>query len=133
MDVDRQLRNVLVPASAVAVISLSCLQTCTAQTRRYEPPSPTLSPYLNLTLPNNGGIPNYYAFVRPRVQQRALNLQEQALTRRNAAEIQTLTNEIQRGEVPAAQTGTGSWFMIPGTRSTYLDTTRYYPAVSVRR
>jgi hypothetical protein len=130
MEVRQRLRKLLALAIAAAAISLAC-QNCVAQVRRYEPQTPTLSPYLGLSLFNNGSVPNYYAFVRPRLQQRALNLQEQALTRQNAGQIQRLENDVQRGIVPVAQTGTGSWFLTPGTRTTYLDTTRYYPAANV--
>ena len=126
-----RFRRVLVPACVTAAISLSCLQTSVAQVQRYEPQTPTLSPYLGLTLFNNGGVPNYYAFVRPRLQQRSLNLQQQAFTSQHGEEIQRLQNDVQRGVVPVAKTGTGSWFMTPGTRSSYLDTAHFYPRVNV--
>ena len=128
MAIRHRLLSVLTPACVVAVIGLSFLQTCTAQVRRYQPQTPTLSPYLNLTLFNGGGLPNYYAFVRPELQQRAFDRQQQALTRQHGETIQRLENDVQRGITPIAETGTGSWFMIPG-KTTYLDTTRYYPAV----
>jgi hypothetical protein len=81
-----------------------------------------------LTLFNGGGLPNYYAFVRPELQQRAFNRQEQALSRQQGEAIQRLENDVQRATTPIAATGTGSWFMTPG-KTTYLDTTQYYPAV----
>ena len=35
---------------------------------RYEPRTPTVSPYLNLLRTDPGGVPNYYSLVRPRVE-----------------------------------------------------------------
>jgi hypothetical protein len=133
MRISHRRRRLLLSAGAVAAVSLACLPTCVAQVRRYEPNTPTLSPYLGLTLFNNGGVPNYYAFVRPRQQQRSFNLQQQALAQRQAGEIQQLDYDVQRGIVPVAQTGTGSWFFTPGARTTYLDTSQYYPQVQVGR
>jgi hypothetical protein len=133
MRISHRRRRLLLSAGAVAAVSLACLPTSVAQVRRYEPNTPTLSPYLGLTLFNNGGVPNYYAFVRPRQQQRSFNLQQQALAQRQAGEIQQLDYDVQRGIVPVAQTGTGSWFFTPGTRTTYLDTSQYYPQVQVGR
>ncbi len=117
---------------------LFCIGTdavCSAQVRRYQPRTPTVSPYTDLVRFNNGSLPNYYAFVRPHVNQRAFNLQEQALRQRQAGALHRLQNDVQRGQQPAAPTGTSSWFMTPGSRSTYLDTSGYYPrtAIGVRR
>jgi hypothetical protein len=130
-------RNALLAATAAAT-SLIYSPTCQAQVRRYAPQKPTLSPYLGLTLFNNGSVPNYYAFVRPRQQQQAFNVEQQALiaqqqavSLKHAGAIQGLETDVQRGLAPAAKTGTGSWFMNPGTRSTFLNTSQYYPAVNL--
>ena len=133
MRTSHPLRRVMLSAGAVAAVSFASLPTSVAQVRRYEPSTPTLSPYLGLTLFNNGGVPNYYAFVRPRQQQRSFNLQQQALAKQQAGEIQRLDNDVQRGIAPVAQTGTGSWFFTPGLRTSYLDTSEYYPQVQVGR
>ncbi len=85
-----------------------------------------------LTLFNNSGVPNYFAYVRPRQEQQSINLQQQAIARRQSREIQRLDNDVQRGVVPVGQTGTGSWFYTPGTRSSFLNTSEYYPQVNVR-
>lgn len=106
--------------------------TCSAQVRRYQPRTPTVSPYNNLVGVNNSALPNYYAFVRPKLLQRAFNLQEQALRQQQAGSLRRLQNDVQRGLQPVAPTGTGSWFMTPGSRSTYLDTSGYYPSTVVR-
>jgi hypothetical protein len=132
MIVLHRLRSILVLACTLILICVTCLQTCNAQVRRYQPQTPTLSPYLNLTLANRGGLPNYYAFVRPELHQQALNQREQALTRQQGQTIQRLENDVQRGTAPIAETGTGSWFMTYGTRSPFLDTSNYYPEIHLR-
>jgi hypothetical protein len=143
MHTRQRLRGVLVAAIAAAAISLCCQQTCLAQNiPHYAPRKPTLSPYLGLTFSNFGGVPNYYAFVRPRQQQQAINAQQQALgaqqqvlTEKHAAQIEKLASgqtAVQGGAVPVAKTGTGSWFMT-GTQKTYLDTSDFYPKPTGRR
>jgi hypothetical protein len=106
--------------------------TCSAQVRRYQPRTPTVSPYNNLVGVNNSALPNYYAFVRPKFNQRAINRQEQALRQQQAGSLRRLQNDVQLGLQPAAPTGTGSWFMTPGSRSTYLDSSSYYPRAILR-
>ena len=60
------------------------------QMLRYQPNSPTVSPYLNLTRFNNGGLPNYYSLVRPLSQQRALDTRETSLRQQQQNRIQQL-------------------------------------------
>ena len=119
------------PKFVLAIFSaglyLSCGHEVAAQVARYQPQSPTISPYLNLTRFNNGGLPNYFALVRPQIQQRQVNLQEQARLRQNERQIVTLQNEVQQGITPAGPTGSNSWFMTPGKQATFLNTSRYYP------
>lgn len=97
------------------------------QVARYQPRTSTVSPYLNLGRFNSGGLPNYYALVRPQIQQRQFNAQAEGLARAQQAEINRMEYQLQRGQQPAGMTGTGSWFMTPGTQSSYLDTSRFYP------
>ena len=120
------LRTLSQLALAALVVIVSA-EIGAAQVRRFQPRSPTVSPYLNLTRFNNGAIPNYYSLVRPQLDQRQINLQEQEIRRRQAGQIAQLTNQVQQGLQPVAATGTGSGFMIQGTRSTFLDTSRFYP------
>lgn len=112
--------------AAALVCFLLMDSPCSAQVAKYQPSSPTVSPYLNLTRFNGGGLPNYYALVRPRIQQREFNLREQALRREQTQEILRIDNELTRGFETSSGTGTGSWFQVPGQRSSYLDTSRYY-------
>ena len=143
MDLGERLQRVLVVVIAATAISLGCQQTCLAQTiPHYAPKKPTLSPYLGLTFTNFSGVPNYYAFVRPRqqqlavnAQQQALNAQQQTLTEKHGGAIEKLESGQQGilgGAVPIATTGTGGWFMT-GAEKTYLDTSAYYPKSTVRR
>jgi len=106
--------------------------TCSAQVRRYQPATPTVSPYLNLSRFQNGAIPNYYTYVKPALRQREINRQERAFRRQQTGSLRRLQNDVQLGLRPAATTGTGSWFMTPSTRSTYLDTSDYYPGTIFR-
>ena len=112
---------------AVALVGLSISDRCSAQVARYQPPTPTVSPYLNLTLFNNGGLPNYYALVRPQIRQREFNQQQQALLQQQSRQLVALQNDVVRGQQIPSSTGTGSWFLIPSQRTNYLDTTRYFP------
>ena len=101
--------------------------TCSAQVRRYQPATPTISPYHNLYRFNDGrSLPNYYSLVRPELQQRAINRREQALSRQQGKALQQLQNDVQRGLQPVAPTGKGSWFMIQGSKSTFLNSSGYF-------
>lgn len=120
------------PTQLVLALSLVglCLvggQECAAQVARYQPNTPTLSPYLNLSRFNNGGLPNYFALVRPQIQQRQVNLQQQALINRQERQIVRLQNEVQSGITPAGPTGSNSWFMIPGNQTSFLNTSQFFP------
>lgn len=120
---------------AVVLAVLGCVEchtSCFAQVARYQPRTSTVSPYLNLGRFNGGGLPNYFALVRPQIQQRQINVQSQALARRQATEITRLQNEVQQELVPAGMTGNGSWFMTQGTQSSYLRTGRFYPDPLIR-
>lgn len=96
------------------------------QVRRYRPQTPTVSPYLNLLRFNDSGLPNYYGLVRPELRQRSFNNRIRATTRQQAIRIGRLQNDFQRNRLSIAPTGTGSWFMNPGSRSTFLQPSRFY-------
>jgi hypothetical protein len=127
---DMKSHDSLRQRALATIVCFACLagwENCSAQVARYQPSTPTVSPYLNLTRFNGGGLPNYYALVRPQIQQRDFNLRGRALQNQQTREIVTLQNEVTRGLEPSSATGTGSWFQIPGTRTSVLDTRRYYP------
>ena len=104
-----------------------------AQVRRYEPSRPTVSPYLNLfRRENNPYLPNYHSFVRPLQQQHQANqLQQQALQQQSRAlqQLQSQVQQVEQGRATGplvAPTGKGSWFLQQGSRSTFLNTSRFY-------
>ena len=105
-----------------------------AQVTRYEPATPTVSPYLNLFQSNrtNAAIPNYYSLVRPlqiqnqtnQIQQRILQQQGGALTKVED-NLQQLEQRQRTGQ-SLVPTGHGGWFGNPGTRTKFLNTSTYY-------
>lgn len=95
-----------------------------AQVRRYAPNTPTISPYLNLTRNNGGGLPNYYSLVRPQMQQQDFDRQQAAKQQVQGQKIMTLQDEVQAGLTP---TGKGAGFMNFGTRHSFGDTTGRFP------
>lgn len=84
---------------------------------------PTISPYMNLYREENDaeGAPNYFAFVRPQMEQNAAN-------RAQHDELQRLTRQVQgRGRAPAApqqyqSTATSG----RSTPARYMDTAQFY-------
>jgi hypothetical protein len=113
--------------SLIVALSLAAAKDCCAQVARYQPRSPTTSPYLNLTRFSGGGINNYYALVRPLNNQRAFNQQEQALRIEQGRKLVRLQNEVTRGLEPNSITGTGSWFQTPESNQKFLNTRQFYP------
>ncbi len=95
--------------------------------RSYRPSRPTVSPYLNLLRTNTSGLPNYYSLVRPMEKQRQLNMHEQSMRRKQAVTLGRLEQGVQTNRAAIGGTGIGSRFMNQGTRSTHLNTGRYYP------
>lgn len=108
---------------------------CSAQELlRYQPSSPTVSPYLNLGRFNTSGLPNYYTLVRPLNRQRQVNTQAQRLQRQQGAALQRLERAVQPNlVVPQVSTGTSSQFLNSGSRAVYRDTRQFYPPVILRR
>lgn len=125
------MRLPLTQALLVGVL-LALGQECSAQVARYQPQTSTISPYLNLNQFNFGGVPNYYALVRPQLQQQQFNRQQQLLNTSQGRVIYRLQNDVQRGLTPASATGSGSWFMAPGTQAKFLDSSHFYPEPNFR-
>jgi len=101
---------------------------------------PTVSPYINLFNNNQGGVNNYFSFVRPMQQQQRLNQQQY---NQNARLQQQLYNPqgqfgapITLGpQVGGPQTmlrpgnqGTG----MPSTAATFFNYSHYYPVPQQR-
>jgi hypothetical protein len=101
---------------------------------RYQPRTSTVSPYLNLGRFNGGGLPNYYALVRPQIQQRQFNTQAARVAQLQQAEIVSLQTQASQGlSSQGVQTGNNSWFMTPGTEHNFLNTSQFYPQKMPRR
>ena len=114
-------------------------ETCEGQQRRYQPSSPTVTPYLNLSRFNTGGLPNYYSLVRPQQQQRSFNARETALRQQQQRRLDQQQRRLDQVNTTLETrqtiepTGKASWFMYPGSRQSFLNTSRYYPPVRVGR
>ena len=121
----RSLRAVCLLVAAL----LGCVwltESCIAQVKRYQPKSPTVSPYLNLTRTNTSAVPNYYSLVRPQQIQRAINQQEQALRQRQAGALQRLRNDVQVGLLPITPTGKSAQYGDAGRKYYFRDSTQFY-------
>jgi len=116
----------------VLLLTVWASDICFAQVGRYQPATPTVSPYLNLTRRRTGAFPNYYAYVKPILRQREINRRDQALRQQQAGSLRRLQNDVQLGLQPTAATGISGKFMFQGSRSTYLDTLYYYPGRPIR-
>ena len=90
---------------------------------RYQPPTPTVSPYLNLLRPE-GPIPNYYALVRPLQRQEQFNRQTMAFQERQAQEVERLQRQFAQPQV--LPTGTAGWFFDEGRQPPFGNTSHYY-------
>jgi hypothetical protein len=96
-------------ASTVALALLFAAEA-QAQTPRYQPARPTVSPYLNLFRNNTGPLPNYYSLVRPQLQQQDFNQRQMTAQQQQNAAIGALQVE-SRQMGATTQTGKGSGFM----------------------
>lgn len=58
--------------------------------------TPTISPYLNLTRDDNdpGGLPNYFALVRPQLQQQEVNMRQQHSLDRLNREVEAVEARV---------------------------------------
>jgi hypothetical protein len=82
---------------------------------------PTVSPYLNLHRPDDDteSAPNYYAFVRPQLEQMEANRKQQQ-------EIQRLQRQVQRGPGTTAARRGGTALPTTGTAARFMDTAQFY-------
>ena len=129
-------RSLIFLVLAFCGAAMASPKSCLAQElRRYQPSTPTVSPYLSLNRANAGGLPNYYALVRPLSRQRQVNLQTQRLQLHQSASLQQLgQSQIQLSQQPSqAVTGTASRYMTTGRHFGYRNTLQFYPAVSSSR
>ncbi len=131
MIASKQIRLLLIATIGCLVMNKS---SAGQELRRYQPATPTVSPYLSLDRFNTGGLPNYYTLVRPLNRQRQVNIQTQRLQRQQGAALQQLQGAVQPNQqLPLASTGTGGRFLTSGARAVYRDTRQFYPTVTLRR
>jgi hypothetical protein len=81
----------------------------------------TVSPYLNLyrNEDDGEGAPNYYAFVRPQVEQAEANQVQQL-------EIQRLQRQLQTGSATAGEFSRATSPAETGTAARFMDTQQFY-------
>lgn len=97
---------------------------------RYQPSTPTTSPYLNL-LRTGGGVPNYYTLVRP--LQRQANFQQQVMQAERRQNIVNRELEQQLAQPALIRpTGSAGWYMDEGVTSPYGNTGNYYNQTDFR-
>jgi hypothetical protein len=96
--------------AAVVALAMLAAANSQAQTPRYQPARPTVSPYLNLFRNNTGPLPNYYSLVRPQLQQQDFNQRQLTAQQQQNAAIGAL--EVQARQMgTTTQTGKGSGYM----------------------
>lgn len=98
---------------------------------------PTISPYVNLFNNNQGGVNNYFSFVRPIQRQQQFNqqqLRENRFLQRQLSQppqAQIPSGQLQSGMLRAGSQGIGQ----PSQAAGYFNYSHFYsvPAVSRRR
>lgn len=99
---------------------------------------PTVSPYINLFNSNQGGVNNYFSFVRPLQQQAQVNqqqfnqnarLQQQVFNQQQAAQFGTgqITLGAPVGGVPSMLRPGAQGVGMPSTAATFFNYSHYYP------
>lgn len=84
--------------------------------------SPTVSPYMNLFhAESDEAPPNYFAYVRPALQQQEAN-------RRAQLEFRSLERQVRQVSYGEAVKNPGGGVPSTGHGTRYLNTSRYYPA-----
>jgi hypothetical protein len=109
------------PAARPSAPSIARQQTKAFQAMQT---APTVSPYLNLYRQENDaeGAPNYFAFVRPQVEQLEANREQQL-------EIQRLQRQVQTASpTAAAPQSRGGTMAETGTAARFMDTAQFYSA-----
>jgi hypothetical protein len=107
----------------IVAVFYSGASVAEAQIRRYQPNSPTVSPYLNLDQPE-GALPNYYSRVRPLQLQRRFEEGVIALGRQQSLFNRKLEQEL--GQPTANRPQQAGWFNVGGAGATFQNTGRYY-------
>lgn len=123
--------------SQLAVLMAVTLSTQVgAQSLRYTPRTPTISPYVNLFRGDAGGVNNYFGLVRP--QQRQIAFNRNQLTENRRLEQQSQLNRRMLTQQPSqpgqATSGSQPLRMLrptiasPVSAATYLNYSGFYNA-----
>ncbi len=125
----------------VAFSSLFVVQEATAQRRvPYYKRRPTISPYVNLFRSDNGGIYNYFTWVRPQLEfqqfreqtDRQLAQQRQQVAQQSMLAQQQLQQAVQQRVLQLRPTSTA---VAPRAPAGFMNFGRFYPqgSADVRR
>lgn len=111
---------------AITLASESMAQRMSQRTPNYNR-RPTVSPYINLFNNNQGGVNNYFSFVRPMQQQARFNDQQAAQNRFLDRQVnQPFTNTTSGGQqfgmLRQGSQGIGQ----PSSASTYFNYSHFY-------
>jgi len=90
--------------------------------RRYEPATPTLSPYLNYFRADRGPISNYHTYVRPEEKLRRAFTSQRTELRRQERSLRGLKREVHRVEQFGSAAPTG-------TSATFFNYSHFYPGL----
>lgn len=98
---------------------------------------PTISPYVNLFNNNQGGVNNYFSFVRPMQQQARINRQqyqqqqflEQQLIQPGMGQPMMAPGGFQAGMLRAGSQGVGQ----PATAASYFNYSHFYTMPNILR
>ena len=120
------MRATIVLALLFSAVAVEALAQGGPSQSRFAPARPTISPYLYLSRGTVGGVPSYYAWVRPRFelerQMNQVNQQLNFLDRQLLIEQQM--NQVQQGESGAPYRAVGS----PSTAATFMNYSHFFPA-----
>ena len=111
--------------AAVMLIGITENQASAQQQRipRYEPQTPTTSPYLSFFNPG-GAVSSYYTIIRPLNRQRAINTQQDQRLQAQNLRIDQFQTDLE--EPTIRPTGQSSWFNQGSQTGYYRNRSHYY-------
>ena len=86
---------------------------------RFQPSSPTLSPWLNLYQDSQGPLDNYHSYVRPQMELRDTLSQQRTINQTTSQDLRTLRDS-------AAGPSKDPRVRATGTRAGYMSYSHYY-------
>jgi hypothetical protein len=92
---------------------------------RYVPARPTISPYLYLSRGTVGGVPAYYAWVRPQfeLERQMNNVNQQLNFLDRQIMIEQQVNQVQQGQLDKRYQAVGS----PSSAATFMNYSHFFP------